>query len=317
MKITKEILKYFTIYFITVAILCSILILTSKIPKNAIKDNLKKSISFFEKNAGIDEKIKRREYTTIHYFADSVLLNIIYSIDTENPIEATMWAKYYFQMKADIHNDFINVVENDLEPNEQYLRYWHGSMMIVRPLLTLFDINQIYTINKVVMYMLALVLIALIFKKSKKTAVMFFLSMIMISFKYVPYCLEYSWTFYIMIIASIIAIQTETKGNKYIYTTSLIAGITTCFFDFLTTELITLFVPILLVILIRKEDGRLKNFKEGMKFIVISSILWGSGYVAMWCTKWVLASLILKINAMDYVLENAKLRINRTSRLKV
>lgn len=310
MKILKSILKYIIIYVITVSILASLLILSSKIPKSLIQENIEESVTFFKENPGIEEKLKRREYTTIHYYADSVLLNIIYSIDSQNPIESTMWSKYYKEVYADINNDFIKVVEENKEPNEQYLRYWHGSMLILRPLLTILNIEQIYLLNKIVMYGLAIALFILLFRKSKKLAIIFLLSMIMVAFRIVPYCLEYSWTFYIMLITSIIAILIEKRGNKNLYTLFFISGILTCFFDFLTTEIITVLVPALLVLIIRKEDNRLDNFKDGIIFAGASCALWGIAYVLMWLTKWTLASIILNINAIQYVKENAMLRIN-------
>lgn len=306
----KKILKYSIIYISTVSILFGLLILSSKIPKSSIQKNIEASVLFFKENAGVEEKLKRREYTTIHYYADSVLLNIIYCIDSQNPVESTMWSKLYKNVNADINNDFIEVVEENKEPNEQYLRYWHGSMSIIRPLLIVLNIEQIYLINKIIMYGLAIVLLILIFQKSKKVAIIFLISMIMVAFPIVPYCLEYSWTFYIMLITSIIAILIEKKGNKHLYILFFISGILTCFFDFLTTEIITVLVPVLLVLLIRKEDNRLANFKEGFIFVFVSCILWGLSYVAMWLTKWVLASIILNINAIEYVKENAMLRIN-------
>lgn len=269
MKILKSILKYIIIYVITVSILASLLILSSKIPKSLIQENIEESVTFFKENPGIEEKLKRREYTTIHYYADSVLLNIIYSIDSQNPIESTMWSKYYKEVYADINNDFIKVVEENKEPNEQYLRYWHGSMLILRPLLTILNIEQIYLLNKIVMYGLAIALFILLFRKSKKLAIIFLLSMIMVAFRIVPYCLEYSWTFYIMLITSIIAILIEKRGNKNLYTLFFISGILTCFFDFLTTEIITVLVPALLVLIIRKEDNRLDNFKDGDRKSVV------------------------------------------------
>ena len=309
MKNFKKILKYIVIYITTLSILFSLLSLSSKIPKSSIQKNIEESVTFFKENAGIDEKLKRREYTTIHYYADSVLLNIIYCIDSHNPIESTMWAKYYKEVNADINNDFINVVEEDKEPNEQYLRYWHGSMLILRPLFTILNIEQIYLLNKIVMYGLAIVLFILIFRKSKKVAIIFLISMIMVAFPIVPYCLEYSWTFYIMLITSIITILIESKGNKNLYKLFFISGILTCFFDFLTTEIMTVLVPVLLVLMIRKEDNRVTNFKEGFIFVVASCTLWGISYIAMWLTKWILASIILNINALEYVKDKWASRI--------
>lgn len=245
-----------------------------------------------------------------------MLLNIIYSIDSEHPVESCLWAKYYCSVKIDINTDFITVVNEHKEPNEQYLRYWHGSMIVLRPLFIFLNIEQIYLLNKILLYILALVLFIILFKKSKKIAIIFVISMFMISFKVVPYCLEYSWTFYIMLISSIISVLIEKKGNQKLYPLFMITGILTCFFDFLSTEIITGMVPILLVLLIRKEDNRLNNFKDGFKFLAISAILWGIGYIAMWFAKWIIASLILNINAMKYVKDNAMLRINGLQGLK-
>ena len=122
--------------------------LTSCIPRSAIEENLKESLPFYKENNGIEQLVKRREYTYLHYYADSILLNIIYCMDTQKPIESTLWANYYETIYADINNDFIRVVEGQKEPNQQYLRYWHGSMAIVRPLLTVLNMEQIYKLNR-------------------------------------------------------------------------------------------------------------------------------------------------------------------------
>ena len=134
--------------------------------------------------------------------------------------------------------------------------------------------------------------------------------MIMIAFRIVPMCLEYTWVFYVMLITSIIAILIEKKGDVHLYTLFFIAGILTCYFDFLTTEIITIFVPLILVLEIRKNENRILNFKETLIFILKSVLLWGIAYALMWFAKWTLASIILKINAAEYVKDKALIRIN-------
>lgn len=138
-------------------------------------------------------------------------------MDSENAIEGTMRSNLYKEMYADINNDYIKVVEQNLEANEQYLRYWHGSMLIIRPMLVFLNIEQIYFVNKIIMYSLSLILLVLLFRKSKKIAIIYLISMLMISFIYVTYCLEYSWTFYIMLIISIISVLIEKRGNDKLY----------------------------------------------------------------------------------------------------
>lgn len=168
LKIGKIILKYILIFIIVLLIAFGLLVATAKIPKQAIMENMQESVSFFKENAGMDEIQKRREYTGLHYYADSILMNIIYCIDSEKPVESVMWARYYETVKADINNDFIKVVEKDKEPNQQYIRYWHGSMAILRPLLVFFNFEQILLINKIMMWILAIILLAILLKKVKR-----------------------------------------------------------------------------------------------------------------------------------------------------
>lgn len=141
--------------------------------------------------------------------------------------------------------------------------------------------------------------------------------MIMITCHVIPMCLEYIWTFYIMFITSIIALCIEKKGNKGLNVLFFVTGMVTCFLDFLSTEILTLFIPMIFVLIIRYEEQRLDNFKQGLKFIIQTSMLWGIAYIGMWLAKWGLASIILKINAMDYVTEKALNRINNLQDMRV
>lgn len=309
-KYVISVIKYTLIYIITLVLSTLLLVLVSKIPKSKIEKNIIESAKFYKDKEGIEELLKRRDYTFVHYYADSILLNVIYSEDSNHPAESAMWAKYYEKIKMDTNKDFVNMVKDHLEPNQQYIRYWHGSIIILKPLLVFFNIEQIYIINKILMYLMALVLFIILFKKSKKVSIIFLFSMIMVAFPIVPKCIEYTWTFYIMIIVSIISLLIEKKGDKPLYTLFFITGMITCYFDFLTTELITLFVPLLLIVGIRKEENRNGSFKECVFLLLKCSMLWGISYVAMWFSKWILASLILNINAMDYVKDSAWLRLN-------
>lgn len=304
----KKILEYLLVFIMTLIILFFGLALTAKIPKTKIEENLKKSASYLEKNSGFKRVQPGREYTYLHLYADSVILNIINCIDTNKPIESIMWANYYEIIKMDINNDFIEVVQENKEPNQQYIRYWHGSMLILRPLLVFLSLEQIYKVNYISITVLALILLIIIWKRSKKLAISYLLSMIMIAFPIVGMCLEYVWTFYIMLISSIIAIN--IKKEKNLYKLCLVTGMITCFLDFLTTEIITLFVPLILILGIKKEKNEIINFKDAVKVFFKSCVLWFIGYAGMWISKWILASLILNINAIDYVKDQALLRMN-------
>ena len=319
----KEIIKYIIIFFVTLIILFGLLVITAKIPRELISDNIKESTSEFPTSSEIDKVVIKRDYTYRHIYADAILLNIMYCIDTSKPVQAVMEAKYYSELKEIVNNfdqkeevsksisyDFNELVDGKHEGNQQYIRYWHGSMSIIRPLLVFLNLKQIYILNFIIITVLTIILLIMLIKtKIKELVVAFIISLIMCLVITVPFCLEYTWTYMIMLIASILAIILEKRGKK-LNILFFVTGIITCYLDFLSTELLTFMVPILLILVIRYKQNRLTNFKEGFKFLVISTILWGIGYIGMWFAKWILASIILKINAFDYVIDNAIERIN-------
>ena len=145
MRFIKTVFKYIGIFSGILVILFSGLMLTSCIPRESIEENLQESAEFYKDKQGIERLHPDRQDLRLHYYADSMLLNIIYCIDTEHPIQSTLWYNYYETEYVAKNDDFI---ETQKEPTNQYLRYWHGSMMIIRPLLLIFNIEQIYMVNR-------------------------------------------------------------------------------------------------------------------------------------------------------------------------
>ena len=308
----KKCFMYFGILLGTITVLFIAYVLVAMIPNKLIDNHLKESADFYSKKFGIDNAHHGREFEFIYYYADATILNIIQHFDNEHPISSFLWANYYKEKDMDTNTDFVTSIKYQKDANKDYLRYWHGSILIIKPLLCLFNIKQIYTINQVLMWILAISLLVILFFKSKRAAIAYVIAMIMITFWIVPTCLVYSWMFYIMLIASIIAVQIEKRGDNGLYILFFMAGIFTCFLDFLTTEIITLCVPLLLVFFIRKEQNRLPSFKESMIFIIKACFLWGTAFILMFCAKWILAGIILDIHSLEYVKNQALLRINGT-----
>jgi hypothetical protein len=86
----------------------------------------------------------------------------------------------------------------------------------------------------------------------------------------------------------------------------------TCFFDFLTTETLTLTVPLLLLVKMEHDKKRSEN---PWKLPVKMTVMWGLGYVLTWIMKWVIASIALGENVMPYVSEHISERIGGTEQV--
>lgn len=312
----KKLIFYVEIFIVTVFILLLLLILTAKIPRERIVESLRRTtnqLSITNQDGEIIELMKGKPYTTTHIYADMILLNIIYSVNSEKPLDSIMECSYYsVDNGKEILYDFNQIIEEDKQANTQYMRYWHGSMSIIRPLLVYFDLDGIYKINAIVLTISALALLVLLLKtKIKELVIAYVLGLIMCSVAVVPFCLEYYWTFLIMFIVSILSIVWNKKG-KNLNALFLITGMVTCYLDFLSTEIITGLIPIILILTIRYKQNKISNLKEGLQFCVASMLFWGVGYVGMWLAKWLIASIVLQVNAWEYVKTDMQYRINGT-----
>lgn len=318
MKILKQATKYVLVFIILVFVLTTILTLVASIPRKYVEKNLKQAAEYFDQNHNEIRMMakKTQEFGYIHTYGEEMLLNIIYCLDTNNPLSSVLEAKFYQRYENEGSNmKYIKLVQEELEPNAEYMRYWHGSIIMIKPLLMILSLEQICDLNGILLAILTLaLLIVLIRKKYYAIAAAFIAGLIFTACWYVPYSFEYVFPFYIMIITSIIAIEIEHKNsenkNQKLTMLFFITGILTCFFDFLTAEIITILIPLLIVISMRIKNKTLEGTKKDWIFLIKSLAIWFVGYCSMWFAKWLIASLVLKINALDYVINRALIRVN-------
>lgn len=303
MKPVREILTFVivTIIFVFALLLAAI------IPRDAIKEHMLESAEYLcEKE--VFYNVSETDFSSrIDRYADSILLGIAWQYDSQNPLSSVMNSAYYHNDKKNENENLLDAVQYDKSSNLQYLRYWHGSIAVVRPLLIFMSIKNIYILNGIVLFLLTCLLgVILLKKKYYIPLVGLIIGLVINSVWYVPFSLEYSWTFLLMIMFGITVTILAEKGKREWYGAAFLCfGMVTCFFDFLTTETITLTVPALLLFCIETKEN--EDFK--IKRFVRIPIAWGIGYVSTWLTKWLLASIVLHENVMPYVTGHISERI--------
>lgn len=107
----------------------------------------------------------------------------------------------------------------------------------VRPLLTIFNLKQIYAVNGILFAFLVICLLFILIRhKAYLPAVGFIAGLVMTSVWFVPFSLEYTWTFLVMLLISIIgtnlAYKQKYTGMGILF---LVSGMITSYLDFLTT----------------------------------------------------------------------------------
>lgn len=161
MKNIKIILKYILIFIVLICLYVAMMVLSSIIPSSAIKENVTKSSEYLKQYGEkeiVDLKYKKEE---IFLFTDALMLNTAYSIDSENPIESALLARKNYipgqtqtiskdreknlgasKIHTDKNGNIFQVDElyglmheENITESFEYARYWHGYLILLRPLL--------------------------------------------------------------------------------------------------------------------------------------------------------------------------------------
>ena len=299
----KNCIRYIVTFLFVVILLTGLLVLVALIPQNAIRGNVRESAEYLCEGELFGMAVDGVKGSEIDRYADSILLAIAYQYDASQPLKSVMWSSYYYTPYENENENLLHAVTEGKKANRQYLRYWHGSNTVVRPLLVFFSLKQIYRVNGIILAALGLFLMTLLVKnKAYGPAIGVLAGLIMTSSWFVPLSLEYTFTCLLMLVISIVGVKLTLQGKeKHLGILFMVGGMVCAYMDFLTTETLSLTVPLLLVLWVffhkNSQVSRTQVLKEASKI----TIAWGFGYVGMWVMKWVMASLILGENVMPYV----------------
>lgn len=180
---------------------------------------------------------------------------------------------------------------------QEYARYWHGYLVFLKPLLLKFSYQQIKWINIICMTALLAVIIFLFIKKGKKKDLFLWLySMLFMVPIVIPFCMQYCTVSYIMLFCMLYVVCHDGDLNsKWLGSFFLIVGGATSYIDFLTFPLVGLGMP--LIYLLNQSSGM--GLRKKLEKIIFSIFSWAFGYVGVWASKWVLASLLTKENIVS------------------
>lgn len=185
---------------------------------------------------------------------------------------------------------------------DSYERYWHGYLVFLKPLLSVFSYQELIYLNVVLQSVLLFVLLHMLQKQGMGYLRVPFLIFWIVGMQLVVMLsLDYSVCFYIYMVSVLLLLRFPKLGDRCgLFFMSV--GMLTAYMDLLTWPLVTLAVP--LVILLQQKSGT----RERIKKTVETSVCWGVGYVVQWAFKWLAATLFLEDNVIADALESLLFR---------
>ncbi|MBQ2661301.1 MAG: hypothetical protein IJF80_01455 [Clostridia bacterium] len=269
------------------ALLCGVFLL----PTEPMFENAKESADVFEISGEYPYFINGYDGSMLDNYTDSLMLLNAVTDSDEGLINRA--ANMY---RATSDESPVSSLLNYLETGETsefatYERYWHGYLVTLKPMLMLFNYGQIRIINLVLFALLGLFVFVLMLKKTGlKYAIGFIFAILFTIPIVIPFSLQFSTVMYITLCALCVMLlfhEKLEKNNRYIYF-FLIAGVLTSYMDYLTYPLVVLGVPMVVLMLLKKDD----DLKNKITRIILYSVCFGIGYVGMWAGKVVLGSLL-------------------------
>jgi len=186
----------------------------------------------------------------------------------------------------------------------QYGRYWHGSLIVLKPLLLLFDLGDIRMFGMIIQTALMFLIISGFVQKGKtKEIIAFFAAVILLNpiTMAMGFCFSVEYVLMLVLTAAVVYFHDKLSvGNRYYYF-FLMNGIVFVYFNELSFSMIGLGVPLVTYLVFSKETVKCLVKKE-----ILFSLAWGIGYIFMWIGKWLLAWIFTGYNYLGEAIGQAE-----------
>ncbi len=295
MKIRKnDVVLCFVVFAGTIMLSWLFLILSACIPNAKIQNNMLKSALVYAQEDAFPYCDGTQLNGVADYYADSVWLNTAWYMGKGNPIISALNTQYFDGGEyGENIGLYLAVSKEGIQPNTDYTRYWHGTAGFIRILHLFTDVNGVKTIGFMAVLILALIIVLLLIKDQHHLlAVEFVLSLCLVKVWNIRFCMEYQPAFIIAFCLCILYFLFEKKGDRYLLLFSIAGGTLIAFFDFLTTETLTILLPLIMVVTIRAKRNDKVSFTENIQFVVSQVLAWASAYAMCFLTKWSIVSLV-------------------------
>ena len=291
-KLKKKILKYISAPFVFSVIGCLLLLLVSFIPQSMVQKNASASA---QQIAAHKSMIPRYiNFWDWSYASDlhTDTLIVMGGYNLNNPSAVLLNPYRSIQQEGgDISQSFIELVDEGKPNDTDYVRYWQGFRVIIRPLLVLLPYFQIRQVGSWVFFVLLMITIAAIAqRKGMAAAVCFALAIVLVNPAIISHSLQYLPCFILAFLAILFLIYTENYSFDRVFVFSIF-GMLTQFFDFYTAPIVVCGLPLLVWIMLDNENNHFLT-------ILKSTLSWLYGYASIWLVKLLMVSVFTDVNGI-------------------
>lgn len=282
-------------FAILIAAYFAFAVLSCLLPDKSIKTHIAESAPKMVEEGLYPQAIIRMEQCQMDNFTDALIMNQIYNIDRKHPVKSAMKMIRSSEKGRDWDQPglLLRKVNGETLEEQHYARYWHGSTFLFRPLFLVMDFLTLRHILFIVSSIFIVLLLCAYYPKAGLIKTIALVLGFLLTYGFV---MQFSMQFFpvlaLTVIGSLLVAKREQSANFGLL--FFVIGSLTCYFDLLTTPLLTLGIPMAVMLSLKREDEF--QLKDNIIEISKLALLWGLGFALTFLTKWALASLILGQN---------------------
>jgi len=236
-------------------------------------------------------------------FMDAMMLNIASYDGREGCLESAL--KNYFWVTDS--SEGVDALATRFSPGNagevgmrraKYVRYWFGTIAIVRPVLAFLNYPQWRMVNTVLVFVTLAALLGLMYAAGlMRYGVPFLVVFALMDPLAIGGSFQFSSCFYLSMLPAIwlLAVRKTRFANDpaWLALTFAAIGALTSYFDLLTYPILTFALPMAFYALSHEEESASSRFEK----VVVCLMHWGLGFFFMWLLKWILVTACTDVNA--------------------
>lgn len=292
MKVKRRHTVYIAVFGVLLLLLYLLLVFSAAIPNSAIIKNMLDSSEYIanEKPYVFSEDGKHQNITD--NLADQMWLNIGWHMGSGNPFVSALDTRYYDGGKYGPPVGLFLSVAQGYKANADYTRYWHGTAGLIRMLHLFADIHGIKTLGMVCLILLLSRTLWVLYRSGHwDIGLCLLVSLLLVQVWNLRLSVEYQPCFLICFGLCPAFLRMERRGDFYLNLLAIVSGTMTAFFDFLTTETVTILIPLILVLAVRSRECRLESPRKVLGMLLHCGICWVLAYLGTFVVKWCAVSL--------------------------
>ena len=239
-------------------------------------------------------------------FSDALIMLECGYTGTESPLVKAANSPFYKVNGQDPHTSVAQIGEAAPEDLtlDNYSRFWHGYQVILRPLLLIFNYQQIRVLNTVVLFSLLALILFFMTKTAPVCILPFILSVLFLAPTAVGQNIHFSGAVYVSLLTVLLILWNpkNLRSQGKLELLFLCAGIAVPFLDLITAPTVALTLPLVLLCFVDRQEP------HPFRRIIRCALFWAIGYALMWFGKWLIAYIVNGSSFLDSLINQMKFR---------